>query len=165
MQKVNDIVLRGYVSLITRAEGANDRLNKWSEGSSKHAKAEVAGGVVAGGLVLFASTAGAEECNTGSTTKIVELVQTGGGFLAALVAAVSVLMLLYASMLYITAGGNYGRAGKAKETAKNVVIGFGLAACIFILREVILQVVGGATGGKNSNTVTECLSKTGGEVK
>jgi hypothetical protein len=177
MKSVKNIPLRAYVGLVTLADSANTRLDRWSEGSSKHAKAELAGGFVGGALALGAGTAFAGEvagggasasgggCSGSSTSTLVSLIETAGGFLAAIVAAVSVAMLLYASLLYITSGGNYGRAGKAKETAKNVVIGFGLAACIFLLRSIILQIVGGAGGeGSSGNSVSSCLGKTGNSI-
>lgn len=68
-----------------------------------------------------------------------------------LIAALGVLMLAIAGFTYATAGGNAQRVQSAQTTAKNVIIGFIIAAVIYIVPRVVLDIVGAGANDSATN--------------
>lgn len=161
--KFNELGAKTQVYLVNLLPRLEARYAKWSVGAGKMGKLQMFTGVVAGTAVANQGVAMAAGCGgAGGTSQVVTIVKNGTKFIIALIAVVSVAMLAWASFLYITSGGSSGRAAKAKDAAKNVVIGFGLAAAIYIVRSVILDIVGQAGGGGNGG-FQNCLDQ-GGKI-
>lgn len=111
-------------------------------------------------LSIEATDAHAEKA-TGSQAKVVALIDKFTNFIVLIVAALSVLMGVWAALQFVGSGGNSQVASKAKSTIKNVVIGLVVCAGIFIIKNAVLAVVGGAGGDGNSTKFNQDLQDNG----
>jgi hypothetical protein len=69
-------------------------------------------------------------------------------------AAISLLMGVFAALQFVGSAGNERTISRAKSTIKNVVIGLSLAAGIFIMKKLVIGLfseanVDSGTGGQN----------------
>lgn len=62
-------------------------------------------------------------------------------YISAVVAGLATIMLVYAGILYVTSGGDPGKAGKAKQAVIYAIIGLAIALAGKGLAEVIQSVV------------------------
>lgn len=156
--KFTELGARSHIYLVTLLPRLEARYAKWSAQAGHLGKFQAFTGVIAGTVVAnqgVAMAAGGTCGGKTGTSQVVTIIKNGTKFIIALIAVASVAMLAWASFLYITSGGSSGRASKAKDAAKNVLIGFGLAAAIYIVRSVVLDIVGQAGGGNND--ISNCL--------
>lgn len=130
--------------------------------ASRRSRAEIGAGLAIG-LISADSAAFASGANSAAKSQgnITSLIANVGGFMSALVAFGSVCMLAYAALLYVGSGGNKTATDKAKAAVKNVVIGLGLAAGIYIVRSFIVDMVGSVGGDKGGQQVRDTLTSKG----
>lgn len=95
----------------------------------------------------------ATTANSGGETNITNLVTRITNFVIAILAGLSIMMFVYAAILFVTSGGSQQMIDRAKETTKYVVVGVALAAGVFVLRNLVIDVIGGATGPDGKGTL------------
>ena len=94
--------------------------------------------------------------------KLIGIIKGFTTFVVVVAAAASVFMFVTAGIQWIFSGGSERLATSAKNTVRNVVLGILIIAGAFILRGVLLSVVGGAS---NSGDGTKSITKKLGDVK
>lgn len=119
------------------------------------------GGVTAGALVMPAAAmaggtppppgagTGASDITTAcsdDTKSVVDLVKSVVGWAMLLGGILVVLMYVIAGIEWMTAGGNSSKVSKATNRLKNATIGLGILALAFLIRNVFLDLIGGALG-------------------
>ena len=164
--KLNDRALQAWVSTQSKVQdAASSNSTSGIIPESRLGKVEMAvGGMLAYLLYAISVPALAGAATNKDQDKVVQLVDRFTNFIVILVAAISVLMGVWAALQFVGSGGNAQVAAKAKNTIKNVVIGLVCCAGIFILKNAILSVVGGA-GTSSENKFKNTLQGTGGLSK
>jgi len=159
--KIYNKALSGFVSLQTTAMTAGKTTRSAVVPATRVGKLEVVvGAALAYCLYLLSAPAFAADKDQ---SKVVDLINGFTNFVVILVAAISVLMGVWAGLQFVGSGGNNQVASRAKNTIKNVVIGLVVCAGIFILKNAILAIVGGASKtGDGTKDVTESLGSQGG---
>jgi Type IV secretion system pilin len=120
-------------------------------GSTRLSRAQVGSALLLGLMVLMASDASAASA-VDANGGIVTLIKKATNFLLLILAAAVVGMASWGAFLYVTSAGNNKRVDMAKDTIKNVFIGLAVAAAVFLLRQVVLDLIGGvdsSSGGKD----------------
>jgi predicted permease len=136
--KLKNLSLRSGVALQTSSVDAIERL------SGPAAKGTIAGTVFTFMLpaVSFAATGAGKEQG-----KITDFIRNVTGFLLAIFAGVFICVFVWGALLIVTSAGNEDRARKGKKTLMNACIGLGLVAAVFLLRGLLLSIVGSVDGG------------------
>ena len=100
-----------------------------------------------GGFFFFAPEASAAivQCGLGSNPlgcqlcSLVALIDNVIRFLLFLAAPIAALLFAYAGFLYFTSGGSEENVGKAKTIFKDVLIGFIIALCGYLIVDTLLR--------------------------
>lgn len=158
MKTLTSLPLRAWVVVQTNGLAAAQSLTDSTK--TRRGRLEVAAGTL---LAFLANSqlAFAAESLASSESKIVSLIKRLTLALLVIVGAVGLLFLGVAAILWMTAGGNSTQLSKAKTTAKNVLIGYALAACIFIIPRLLFSLIGDLDGSGSKQSIQQ-LEKGGG---
>lgn len=163
MNPLNTLALRGLVGLQTTALAGTAKSKQLvsSPLEGPFARMQVLTGAMLTWLLMGSGVAFAQASKTGdSQDGVVSIINTAATWLILLIGAASVLMFAWASFLFVTSAGNSKAIEMAKTTAKNVVIGIALAASIYLIKGLIINVLDGAGGAsKNDSGTRETLVK------
>lgn len=158
--KINNLALRGLTT--AQVKGAEVAAKPASrEVTTTAAKLQMAAGAAIAYL-LYLITVPAIAADK-DTQNVVALIDRFTNFIVILVAAISVLMGVFAALQFVGSGGNSQVASRAKSTIKNVVIGLVVCAGVFILKNAVLSVVA-AGGSGNENKFNKTLKDNGGKI-
>lgn len=151
IQKRTNLMLKSLYTLPSRMTAqAHTAAVSVGKGSTNLSRAQIGSSLFLGLILLSASTSFADSSDK-AQNDIVSLVEKVTNFLLLLLAAAVVGMAAWGAFLYVTSAGSQRRTGMAKETIKNVFIGLALAAAIFLIRSVVLGIIGAVdTGGSGS---------------
>lgn len=144
MNKINTLALRSVVALQTWSMDAHQRLTATA---AKGTAAGVVASLAVPAIASAARTSAAKE-----QSKVTDFISNVTGFLLAIFAGVFACVFVYGALLIVTSAGNEGRASKGKKTLMNACIGLGLVAAVFLLRGLLLAIIGSVDGGSGGSS-------------
>jgi len=158
ISKLRSLPLRTFVAAQTNTLQMTDR-HEMSSGAVSTRRGRIE--MTLGGLFGYAAVAAAPALAAGSTTGknapasgVVGVLNSVTNLVIILLAAISLLMGVFAALQFVGSAGNERTISRAKSTIKNVVIGLSLAAGIFIMKKLVIGLfseanVDSGTGGQN----------------
>ena len=156
ISKLRSLPLRTFVAVQTNTLQMTDQ-HKLSSGAVTTRRGRIE--MTLGGLFGYAAVAAAPALAAPATGKnapasgIVGVLNSVTNLVIVLLAAISLLMGVFAALQFVGSAGNERTISRAKSTIKNVVIGLSLAAGIFILKTLVIGLfseanVDSGTGGQ-----------------
>ena len=154
ISKLRSLPLRTFVAVQTNTLQMTDQ-HKLSSGAvtTRRGRIEMTLGGLFGYAAVAAAPALAATGKNAPASGIVGVLNSVTNLVIILLAAISLLMGVFAALQFVGSAGNERTICRAKSTIKNVVIGLSLAAGIFILKTLVIGLfseanVDSGTGGQ-----------------